>query len=313
MKRYMMMMTMMFLAWTGMNAMDYETARERAYYLTDKMAYELNLNDRQYNDAYEINLDYFLSINTAADLADPRYLNYRNSDLRHILYDWQWTAFAAVDYLFHPLRWLNGRWHFPIFTHYAHDYYFYRRPAVFLDYRGGHGRLHFAHGYYASRRPIWNGGLRGANNHMVGHPNPGGGRFSGQSGHFRLEMNRRPQHPEANRPGVGGNGHNPNNGNRPNHGNIGNEKPGSNNGFRPDNNRPGSNSRPDNSTNARPNKNNDFRSSSRTTVSNPGARTGMSSRGSSVSRSTNAGAANSRSASPSARGGSSTRGGNGRR
>ena len=40
-------------------AMSYEDARREALYLTDKMAYELNLNEQQYNDAYEINLDYF--------------------------------------------------------------------------------------------------------------------------------------------------------------------------------------------------------------------------------------------------------------
>ena len=60
MKRYMMTLMMALTAWTAAMAMDYETAREQAYYLTDKMAYELNLNDQQYNDAYEINLDYLL-------------------------------------------------------------------------------------------------------------------------------------------------------------------------------------------------------------------------------------------------------------
>lgn len=171
--RRMMTMMVAILAWTGMNAMDYETARERAYYLTDKMAYELNLNDQQYNDAFEINLDYLLSINTEADLRNTAYLTYRNDDLRHILYDWQWAAFAAVDYLFTPLHWLNGGWHFPIFRYYAHDYYFYHRPRIFWDYRGGHGRLYFSHGFYHDRRPLWHGGLRGEHRRMIGHPNPG--------------------------------------------------------------------------------------------------------------------------------------------
>ena len=186
-----MTLVLALFAWMGMNAMDYETARERAYYLTDKMAYELNLNDQQYNDAYEINLDYLLSLNTAEDLADARYLTYRNDDLRHILYDWQWTAFAAVDYLFRPVWWFNGGWYFPIFRHYAHGYYFYHHPSIFWDYRGGHGRFYFSAGYYHNRRPVWHGGLRGMHNTMIGHPNgtrggrygePGGGR-----GGFRPE------------------------------------------------------------------------------------------------------------------------------
>ena len=193
MKKNLMTLVLAIFTWMGMNAMDYETARERAYYLTDKMAYELNLNDQQYNDAYEINLDYLLSLNTADDLAEARYLAYRNDDLRHILYDWQWRAFAAVDYLFRPVWWLNGGWYFPVFRHYAHGYYFYHRPAIFWDYRGGHGRFYFSAGFYHNRRPIWHGGLRGMHHTMIGHPNgtrggrygePGGGR-----GGFHPERN----------------------------------------------------------------------------------------------------------------------------
>ena len=52
-----MMTLFAIFAWMGTNAMDYETARERAYYLTDKMAYELNLNDQQYNDNGQLIMD----------------------------------------------------------------------------------------------------------------------------------------------------------------------------------------------------------------------------------------------------------------
>ena len=51
MKRLLISLTMVLAAWTGAKAMSYEMAREEALYLTDKMAYELNLNDQQYNDA----------------------------------------------------------------------------------------------------------------------------------------------------------------------------------------------------------------------------------------------------------------------
>ena len=44
------------------SAMSYSQAREQALFLTDKMAYELNLTDDQYEAAYEINLDYLLSV-----------------------------------------------------------------------------------------------------------------------------------------------------------------------------------------------------------------------------------------------------------
>ena len=182
MKKYMTTLMVAMLSWMGTYAMDYETARERAYYLTDKMAYELNLNDQQYNDAYEINLDYLLSLRTEADLVDVRYLRYRNEDLRHILYDWQWTAFAAVDYLFRPVWWLNGGWHFPVFNYYAHGYYFYHHPRIFWDYRGGHGRYYYSRGFYYNRRPHWQGGLRGMHRTMTGHPNPHGGRYGHPGG-----------------------------------------------------------------------------------------------------------------------------------
>lgn len=191
MKKMMFTLIAMLTIAVSANAMSYEQARNEALFLTDKMAYELNLNDQQYNDAYEINLDYLLSLNTEADLADARYLTYRNDDLRHILYDWQWTAFAAVDYLFRPVWWLSGGWYFPVFRHYAHGYYFYHRPTIFWDYRGGHGRFYFAHGFYHDRRPMWHGGLRGMHNTMIGHPNgPRGGRYGepgGGRGGFRPE------------------------------------------------------------------------------------------------------------------------------
>ena len=49
------------------NAMSYEQARREALFLTDKMAYELNLSDAQYDAAYEINLDYLMGV-TSVDV-----------------------------------------------------------------------------------------------------------------------------------------------------------------------------------------------------------------------------------------------------
>ena len=44
------------------SAMSYEQARREALFLTDKMAYELNLTQEQYEAAYEINLDYLMGV-----------------------------------------------------------------------------------------------------------------------------------------------------------------------------------------------------------------------------------------------------------
>lgn len=135
-------------------ALPYEEARERARYLTDKMAYELNLTDAQYNDAYEINLDYLMSINTERDLGGV-YLEYRNADMRCILHDWQYTLFAAADYFFRPILWYTNRWYYPVYHRYGMSVYYNRPPRVYHDYRGGHCGYRFTHhvSYYHNRRP----------------------------------------------------------------------------------------------------------------------------------------------------------------
>lgn len=175
-------------------AMDYETARRQAYYLTDKMAYELNLNSAQYDDIYEINLDYFMQLRTASDV-DAVYLTYRNEDIRYILHDWQWAAFRTLDYFFRPVRWLSGAWFYPVYRHYGPSHYYYSCPTIYWHYRGGHGRPHM-HGrpsYYHNRRPQWDRGMRDDRHHTVAPPNRGhNNRFDRKPGHD----NGRPR-PEA--------------------------------------------------------------------------------------------------------------------
>ena len=46
----------------SMAAMSNSRVRKETRFLTDKMAYELNLNTQQYNDVYEINFDFIYSI-----------------------------------------------------------------------------------------------------------------------------------------------------------------------------------------------------------------------------------------------------------
>ena len=68
MKRYIFSILAMMTITLAAKAMSFTQAQREALFLTDKMAYELNLTDQQYNDAYEINLDYFLSMETESDL-----------------------------------------------------------------------------------------------------------------------------------------------------------------------------------------------------------------------------------------------------
>ena len=119
-------------------AMSYEQARQQALFLTDKMAYELNLTEEQYEAAYEVNLDYLMSVNTQADLYGM-YWTQRNLDLSYILLDWQYNAFVAASYFYRPLYWDAGYWHFGIYARYPYrDYFYFGRPHFWNVYRGGH-------------------------------------------------------------------------------------------------------------------------------------------------------------------------------
>ena len=140
---------MMLTVTISANAMSYEQARQEALFLTDKMAYELNLTDEQYEAAYEINLDYLMGV-TSRDDVYGIYWERRNLDLSYILLDWQWNAFVAASYFYRPLYWDAGYWHFGVYLRYPHrDFFYFGRPHFYATYRGGHAwHHHGAHGYY---------------------------------------------------------------------------------------------------------------------------------------------------------------------
>ena len=64
----MMILAMMMVMTISANAMSYNAAKNEALFLSDKMAYELNLTAAQYEAVYEINLDYLMSLNGNADI-----------------------------------------------------------------------------------------------------------------------------------------------------------------------------------------------------------------------------------------------------
>ena len=80
MKKMMTTLTILLLTAVTANAMSYEQARNEALFLTDKMAYELNLTDEQYEAAYEINLDYLMGV-TSYDDVYGTYWERRNLDM----------------------------------------------------------------------------------------------------------------------------------------------------------------------------------------------------------------------------------------
>ena len=139
MKKFIIALVAMFtMTFTTASAMCYEQARQQALFLTDKMAYELNLTDDQYEAAYEVNLDYLMGINTYDDLYGV-YWRQRNLDLSYILLDWQYRAFCDATYFYRPLYWDGGYWHFGIYARYPRrDYFFFGRPHFYVSYRGDH-------------------------------------------------------------------------------------------------------------------------------------------------------------------------------
>ena len=151
-KLFFALITMLTLS-TSARAMSFEQARQEALFLTDKMAYELNLTDEQYEAAYEINLDYLMGVTGRTDVFGT-YWERRNLDLSYILLDWQWNAYLAASYFYRPLYWDAGFWHFGIYARYPHrDYFYFGRPHFYATYRGGHAWHRVGgRGYYYGHR-----------------------------------------------------------------------------------------------------------------------------------------------------------------
>lgn len=162
MKKFILaLVAMITMTCTTASAMSYEQARQQALFLTDKMAYELNLTDDQYEAAYEVNLDYLMGVNTYDDLYGI-YWRQRNMDLNYILLDWQYQAYLNATYFYRPLYWNAGYFHFGIYARYPRrDYFFFGRPHFYTSYRGAH---------------CWrmNGGRSWYHGREFGRPRPGG-------------------------------------------------------------------------------------------------------------------------------------------
>ena len=192
MKRYLLTLLIVLAGTLSAKAISYNEARDRAWFLTDKMAYELNLTPDQYDRVYQVNLDYFMSIAYEADCYGV-YWNYRDTDLRYILWDWQYRLYVTLDYFYRPIRWIRAAWHYPICDHYRYGYYYYERPRVYVSYHGcnwkrrGHNDVSPYRGWRAERGP----GMRDRydNNRPGGRPGthnepsrPSNGRYTDNKG-----------------------------------------------------------------------------------------------------------------------------------
>ena len=150
------MKKMMFMAISMMitiaaNAMSYKEAKNEALYLSDKMAYELNLTDAQYDAVYEINLDYMMSVNGRNDVYGV-WWDRRNTDLQYVLTAYQYSKYIGLSYFYRPLTWHNGSWTFNVYTHYGNKSHFYKaHPKGYVSYKGGNNKKPDNH--YASMKP----------------------------------------------------------------------------------------------------------------------------------------------------------------
>ena len=145
----MLMMAVMMVMTISATAMSYNMAKNEALFLSDKMAWELNLTDAQYDAVYEINLDYMMSVNGRNDVFGT-WWNRRNMDLQYVLTAWQYNKYVALDYFYRPMTWNAGGWTFNIYAHYTNRSHFYKaRPTVFISYKGGNNRK--ADRFYADR------------------------------------------------------------------------------------------------------------------------------------------------------------------
>ena len=311
MKRMIIALVAMFImTFTTASAMSYEQARQQALFLTDKMAYELNLTEDQYEAAYEVNLDYLMSVDTYDDLYGA-YWRQRNMDLSYILLDWQYRTYINATYFYRPLYWNAGYWHFGIYARYPRrDYFYFGRPHFYVSYRGGHS-------WRVNGNRSWYYGRSFGGPHPGGHPRVGmrDGFNRGDYGRGRSfgNMNRE-NRPQMNPNRGFGNASRPNNnagfGNssRPQYGGFGNnnDRPQNNGGFGNSNSHPNrgfgssnSNSRPNRgfgSSNSSTSNNRGFGNSSRQSNSSFGSGRsnifGGNRSGSSMSRSFSSGSGN---------------------
>lgn len=260
MKRILFILLVVTASTTVMAGMSTSKVRKETRFLTDKMAYELDLSNPQYNDVYEINYDFIYSLRNIMDYVvrgdewalDDYYeaLDIRNDDLRWVLSDGQYRRFLGADYFYRPIYVTGGRWNFRIYINYPNRSLFYFGvPYHYRTYCGAHYRPHIHHVSY----------YRGRYNNVVHYPTPyrvrdqrvfhSYRRSDFGSVRFRPNTSVRPHNAPA-RPGVSGR---PGTSSRPNSsGRPGNSsRPRPESGHRPSNSgRPSASGRP--STTERP-------------------------------------------------------------
>ena len=162
-----MMMAMMMVMTISAKAMSYSAAKHEALFLSDKMAYELNLTAAQFDDVYEINLDYLMSVNGYSD-AYGKWWNRRNNDLKYVLTAYQYEKYMKLNYFYRPLNWEKGAFTFLVYNHYKNKNHFYKgNPKGYSNYKGGNNKK--SDRFYADRNGHKQTGKRGNDKKAYGN------------------------------------------------------------------------------------------------------------------------------------------------
>ena len=132
----------------GSYSLGYDEARRQALFLSDKMAYELALNEAQFEAVYEINLDYLLNMRGERSIYGDYWVR-RNSDMFYVLNPTQYNVFVNYDYFYRPVSWTNNYYSYNIYNYYDNSVYYYNQPVYYDSYRGGRNQL--SNSYYAGR------------------------------------------------------------------------------------------------------------------------------------------------------------------
>lgn len=178
MKKMFLTLIVTLISLTGALAMSNSSIRQNARFLSDRMAYELDLAPWQYEECYEINYDFIHAINYIMDDvvygyydAIDRYytlLDDRNDDLRFVLSASQYRKFLSLQYFYRPVYTSGRKWAFRIYTIYSnHKFYYYDAPKAYRTYAGTHSRQHFSAGYYATRKPVSHHDTYQSNDHRI--------------------------------------------------------------------------------------------------------------------------------------------------
>jgi hypothetical protein len=220
-----MMSLLMVLTIPAMAAMSTSKMRQHSRFLTDRMAYELNLSNSQYDDVYEVNYDFlsrtrYLIEDVAAGYTSALdeyydYLDVRNDDLRWILTSSQYRRFLEKEYFYRPIYTTTSHtWGFRIYQVYSDiNHFFFGKPSHYASYKGAHYRSNFNNvSYYKSQH-----GTRYQNNDVY-H-----GDFTmGKT--MKKEQENRKNQVNQNRPNASNNGNGNVNQNRSNSGKNGNNE-----------------------------------------------------------------------------------------